>query len=90
MELYCRLFSLLATYQTTYLLFINLKFLILRDLDDLELQYRALGYGRTVPGRKDTLHVIFTHYQPLFKSPKVTQTPHSAGSRGRILGITPP
>lgn len=77
MELYCRLFSLLATHQTTYLPFLNLKFLILRDLDDLESQYRALGYGRTVPGRKDTLHV-FTHHQPLFKSPKVTQTPHGA------------
>jgi len=78
MELYCRLFSLLATHQTTYPLFLNLKFLILRDLDDLESQYRALGYGRAVPARKDTLHVIFTHHQPLFKSPKVTQTPHGA------------
>ena len=78
MELYCRLFSLLATHQTTHLLFVNLKFLILRDLDDFESQYHALGYGRTVPGRKDTLHVIFTHHQPLFKSPKVTQIAHGA------------
>ena len=67
-----------ATHQTTYLLFLNLKFLILCDLDDLESQYRALGYGRIAPGRKNTLHVIFTHRQPLFKSPKVTQTPHGA------------
>ena len=32
MELYCRLFLLLATHQTTNLPFLNLKFLILRDL----------------------------------------------------------
>lgn len=98
MELYCRLFSLLGTHQTTYLLFLNLKLLILRDLDNLESQYRALGYGRTVPGRKDTLHVIFT--TNLYSSLPRSHKPPTAllalyhtienGSRDRILGITPP